>query len=66
MSKLRYNYDRTADPLLAQMEALNVTIEAASACIEQITPEITLINGRAKISERLKAEIRSKHGADKS
>ena len=60
MSKLRYNYDRTADPLLTQMESLNVKIERTGSRIEQITPEITLINGRAKLSERLKAKIRSK------
>ena len=62
MSKLRYNYERTADPLLTQMEALNVKIERTGSRIEQITPEIVLINGKAKISDRLKAKIRGKHG----
>jgi hypothetical protein len=66
MSKLRHNYERNAAPLMQQMESLGVTVEIITERREQITPGIALVNGKAVLSDQLKARIRSKCGRDKS
>jgi predicted transcriptional regulator len=66
MSSFMSDLMRNAAPIMQQMESLGVTVEIITERREQITPGIALVNGKAVLSDQLKARIRSKRGRDKS